>query len=421
MPAARCRLRILAAGRRLRILTAAGMLLAGLVFDATGLWAQMPDSSAWRYGHGQLMSHRATNVFLSEAAGYFMSSPDDLSLYKNSVIADAAAGTLAIYHNMRQPAGVDEPIRNFLSIGAQADIANAYSATHGPHPYNNRFGLLVKETWVGKASVSASLVQQQTMDALRAGILHALQQEIRRKRAEFESSLAGWDSVRDVPGQDLSVAKNAARAKFETDLVAEYTFKYAHEQAETLARTFNYGVMAFNWTSVSIYVPLVTENFQSTPTLADAPVHRHAYPLYLHLRHSRLWESSHFGRLFLTVAGDVALNNSRDAFGWNSDLYVGEYEHFVTPSFKLQAVYLPTDSHIGVSGSLQQYFGRWDVLNAVVGVPIVLINKQAEPAINFEFQVRFFDISNRLVHVDGMPGRTSIGMTMGVPFSKIAF
>ena len=76
-----------------------------------------------------LISHRAMNVFLSEAAGYYMSDPDNLTLYKNSVIANAAEGTLAIYHNLRQPTGIDQPVRSFLSIGAQANIADAYAAS----------------------------------------------------------------------------------------------------------------------------------------------------------------------------------------------------------------------------------------------------------------------------------------------------
>ncbi|HEY8971835.1 MAG TPA: hypothetical protein VIM64_22190, partial [Puia sp.] len=74
-----------------------------------------------------LISHRAMNVFLSEAAGYYMSDPDNLSLYKNSVIANAAEGTLAIYHNMRQPSGIDESVRSFLSIGARANVADAFT------------------------------------------------------------------------------------------------------------------------------------------------------------------------------------------------------------------------------------------------------------------------------------------------------
>src|SRR3954471_5911196 len=72
-----------------------------------------------------LLSNRAANVFLSEAAGYYLSRVDDLSLYKNSVVADAADGTVAIYHNLRQPVGIDAPVRGFLSIGARANIADA--------------------------------------------------------------------------------------------------------------------------------------------------------------------------------------------------------------------------------------------------------------------------------------------------------
>lgn len=111
-----------------------------------------------------LISHRAMNVFLSEAAGYYLSDPDNLTLYKNSVIANAAEGTLAIYHNLRQPAGIDQPVRSFFSIGAQANIADAFAAHSEGRPYNNQFGLLLKNTWIGHTAVSATPDQMRIMD-----------------------------------------------------------------------------------------------------------------------------------------------------------------------------------------------------------------------------------------------------------------
>src|SRR5882762_7500420 len=74
-------------------------------------------------GRGDLVSNRAMNIFLSEKAGYYLSGSDDLTLYKNSVVANAAEGTLAVYHNLHQPHGVDERVRSFLSIGARANVA----------------------------------------------------------------------------------------------------------------------------------------------------------------------------------------------------------------------------------------------------------------------------------------------------------
>jgi hypothetical protein len=366
----------------------------------------------------QLINNRAKNIFLSEAAGYYLSRPDDLTLYKNSVIADAASGNVSIYHNMRQAPGGDEQVRSFLAVGVQADVANAFASAYNGRHYENRFGALIKETWIGKPSETATAQQRRAMAALVKGIRYSLQRELSARKEAFELSLADWD------GTDQDSAKQIAREKFLNDLALDSAFEYAHRQAEALARTFNYGVISFHWTSVSAYIPLVTTNFLVAPTPSDVYGTHHAYPAHVNLTHTRLWEGSHFGRLFLTLAGDVSLNNSRDA--WLLDKradsgYSGNFRQFVTPAVRLQAVWLPTDSHVGLSFLLQQHFGDFDALNAIIGVPVVLIDKHAEPAINFEFQVRFFDLSNRVATRAGMPGKTSIGMTMGVPFSKIGF
>lgn len=373
-----------------------------ITFAAQAARAQTPDSILLRLqtinaaATGKLLSHRALNIFLSEAAGYYMSDPDNLTLYKNSVTANAAQGTLAIYHNMRQARGIDEPLRSFLSIGAQANIADAFTAHSENRPYNNQFGFLVKQTWAGRPGIKATAAQLQAMDTMRTAILHSLEKDIRGRSDDF---------VYDV------------------DLPKELEFDYAHKQAEHLAKSFNYGVFAFSWTSVSLYIPLITENFQTAPDVSIAPESRHAWPLHLSISHTRLWEGSKFGRFFATLAGDVTLNNARDGYGLSKsgNLYIGNYRTFVTPSVKGQLIYFPKDSHIGISFHLEQAMGDYHAMNGILGVPIVLINKKAEAAMNFEFQVRFYDMGHSIDGGKGLNGRTAIGVTAGVPFSKIAF
>jgi len=411
------------------------MVLIGLMTQAAS--AQTPDSLILRLrtinaavtgpspapGKHLLLSNRALNIFLSEAAGYYLSGPDDLTLYKNSVLANAAEGTVAIYHNMKQPAGIDSSLRRFLSFGAQVNAADAFHASSMGRRYNNQFGFLLKHTWIGKPRVAATPDQIRIMDALRSNILHSLEVRIRRKAAEEEAALDAIDPSKDIPGQDPAVAKSIARQQFYTNLQQEIDFEYAHEQAETLARSFNYTVMAFHWTSISVYIPLITENFQTAPTAAGDPVTRHAYPLHLNLTHTRLWEGSRFGRLFVTLAGDLSWNNSRDSYVLvkAGDGYIGEYRTFLTPDLKAQLIYLPTNSHIGVSFLAKQSIGDYHATDAILGFPIVLINKKAEPAVNFEFQVRFYDLGHTIEPGTGFSGHTAVGLTVGVPFSKIAY
>lgn len=172
-----------------------------------------------------------------------------------------------------------------------------------------------------------------------------------------------------------------------------------------------------------MYVPLITENFQVAPAPGDAPSTRHAYPLHFNITHTRLWEGSKFGRIFATLAGDARLNNSSDGYQLYKfgSLYTGDYKTFITPSVKGQLAWFPTDSHIGISFQLQQFMGDYHALNGILGIPVVLINKQAEAAMNFEFQVRFYDMGNSIDAGRGLNGRTAIGLTAGIPFSKIAF
>ncbi|HEY8971429.1 MAG TPA: hypothetical protein VIM64_20135, partial [Puia sp.] len=343
-----------------------------------------------------LISHRAMNVFLSEAAGYYISDPDNLTLYKNSVIANAAEGTLAIYHNLRQSTGIDQPLRSFLSIGAQANIADAFAAHSEGRPYRNQFGLLLKQTWIGRAAVAATPEQQRLMDTLRTAILHSTEAAIRQQADDFT---------------------------FDPDLPLFFEFDYAHKQASTLAKRFIYNTISFHWTSISFYVPLLTEGFQVAPAAGGGLTIRHAYPLHFNITHTRLWEGSKFGRIYATLAGDAQLNNSRDGYLLDKlgSLYTGDYRTFVTPSVKGQLVWFPANSHIGVSFLGQQSIGDYHALDGILGIPVVLINKQAEAAVTFEFQVRFYDMGHSIDAGRGLNGRTAIGLTAGIPFSKIAF
>lgn len=343
-----------------------------------------------------LISHRAMNVFLSEAAGYYMSDPDNLTLYKNSVIANAAEGTLAIYHNLRQSTGIDQPLRSFLSIGAQANIADAFAAHSEGRPYRNQFGLLLKQTWIGRAAVAATPEQQRLMDTLRTAILHSTEAAIRQQANDFT---------------------------FDPDLPLFFEFDYAHKQASTLAKRFIYKVISFHWTGISLYVPFITEGFPVEPAPGGAVTTRHAYPLHLSITHTRLWEGSKFGRIYATLAGDASLSNSCNGYLLDKlgSLYTGDFRTFVTPSVKGQLVWFPANSHIGISFLAQQSIGDYHALDGILGIPVVLINKQAEAAVTFEFQVRFYDMGHSIDAGRGLNGRTAIGLTAGIPFSKIAF
>lgn len=312
---------------------------------------------------GLPVSNRAMNVYLSNKIGYYLSGVHDLTLYKNSVLANATSGTIAINHNLRQPQGLDNLVRAFTSIGAEAN------ATHGSR---RKFGFLAGRTWISPAAARyGSPKQKPAMDSIRERVLRIMQREIEAAAPDFDSSMQ-----------------------------ADFYYEFALRQSTALATTLNYRLLRLHWTSAGIYVPLLNEHFSGK---SDA-VFRSAYPLAVNLTHTRFWDDTRLGRLYLTVSGDLTLAN--------------RYTCSVTPTLHGQFVYFPPTSHFGLSGGIEQNFGPYHATNVYIGAPIVLIDKHAVPACNFEFKVRFWDLGNTLPN---HPDKTSVAVTIGIPFSKIAF
>jgi len=345
------------------------------------------------------VSERAMNIYLSNKIGYYLSDPNDLTLYKNSVLADATTGQVAVNHSLYQPKALDQRVKTFTTIGVKANVKDVFYT---------RFGFLAKQTWITKGRISYTApAQKTTMDALTAGILQTLSKEISARSSAFETS----DSI--------------VRQQFDADLRDEYNYAFAHQQSQMLAKRLYYRLITLDWTSLSFYIPLITENTRVAPTPVSPFTTRHGYPIQLDLSHTRLWESIPSGRFYLTLMGSLHLNNGRDGYQLDTtatkDYYLGDYSNFLTPTVTASLAWFPPASHVGFSLHAEQNFGPYHALNGSIGVPIVLINKKAEPACNFEFQVRFFDLANTLPSGRGLPGKTAIGLTVGVPFSKIAF
>ncbi len=408
-------------------------------------------------GYGNIISNRGLNLFLAGKIGSYLSEGNDLSFYKNNITMDAADGLLTVNHSLFQATGIDEQVRGFMVVGVKANIADGFAAAFDGKKYTNDFGFTIRQTWIAKATTHfekcgqkqpdgtiAPKGQKLVMDALRAGILHTLELEINEKAADFEVALNLIDSANDVPGQDLNTVKVKARENFYANLKDEYTRKYADMQAQTLLTTNDYKCISTSWTSISGYIPLILERFNVAKSLTTSFNQKHAYPLGITLSHTHFWESTKFGRLFITLSGQAFWNNSKESHALNevsvgaykilggadtinvaklnsNDVYIGSYSTFVTPLLKGKIVYVPTDWHFGIALTIEKNFGTYQALNGTLGVPIVLIDKHANPSVNFEFQVHYFDLSNIVIPGKKIFAKTSIGLTVGVPFSKIIY
>lgn len=393
-------------------------------------------------GQGMLISNKAMNIFLSNKVSSYLSGNEDLSLYKNYVNINAAEGMISINHNFHQPVDSDDWVRSFVVVGARVNIANAYSAKTANRCFDNQLGFTIQNTWMGKPKTHylANGDFKKQMDAARALMVNTIAQNINKKAEEFEQSLSNLKQD-EVPGQDLTEAKGKLRKNFYAALRADYLQQFSEQQSELMVNAASFNLVTDNWTTLGIYIPVIPQKFMVSDNVNSAVNKHYNYPLELFASHTQFWESPKLGRIFLTFTGKGSINNSvqsgsllsadisgtQGTDGINTviinrgDRYIGEYKNFITPVAAGKLVYIPGTSHVGISFRIEKNWGSYKALNSIIGIPIVLIDKKGVPAINFEAQLLLQDMNNSLNGTHLPYNKTAIGLTVGIPFSKIVY
>ncbi|MBL4676799.1 MAG: hypothetical protein JKY70_11445 [Mucilaginibacter sp.] len=374
-------------------------------------------------GEGKLINYKAMNVFLSNKVSSYLSDKGDLSLYKNYVNINAAKATIAINHNFHQPVDSEDYVRSFLVVGARASFANTYAARFSNSLPDNQLGFTAQQVWMGKPVTVYDHCgsQKKNMDLERALLIQQLSKEIVEKASAYESALANINPS-ETPGQDLRETKAALLKKFHAALRLEYLQKFAEAQSELLINTNNYKLVKDHWTILGVYLPVITQTFELTNGVEQS--RRHSYPAELFITHTRFWDSPKVGRIFLSASAGCSINNTVQAGQMLKpaldNTYTGNFNKFLTPLVAGKIVYLPSDSHVGISCRLEQNFGSYNALNGILGIPIVLIDEKGVPKVNFECQL-IFDNMNRSLITQLPRNRTFVGLTVGIPFSKVVY
>ena len=406
---------------------------------------------------GKLISDRAMNIFLADKTGY-VSESGDLSYYTNYVTLNSNTGLISVNHNFQKARGIDGPIKTLLSVGFKANVADGFNASFTDKRFKNLLALTLNRTWLGKVtskfsgcgpqeinSKSADGVDDKTaMNALRAGILNSLLIDIKNREAAFQKSLLLLDTANQVPGQSPTNAKQLITNNFYEDLTEEFREKYARLQAEALTKTNYFKSISTHWTSLIAFVPLSFPKYNVAGSLSSQLTQKHPYQISLSLSHTRFWESSKRGRLFLTVSASLSADNSvtanqlqktnftdyknlggndtiRFASLKNQEAFIGAYKQFLTPSVRARMVYFSHNSHVGLSFLIEQFLGSNNLLNSRLGIPIILINSKKIPALNIELQVNFFDMTHQISASNKLGNKSSVGVGIGFPMSRLMY
>jgi hypothetical protein len=413
-------------------------LLAGFCILANAARAQTPQqiiaeistvnskvvNATCAAGTGMLISNKAMNIFLSNKVSSYLSDNYDLSLYKNYVTLNAAEGSIAISHNFHQPVDSDDWVRSFWVISARANIANSYAGNFTGKYITNQLGVALQRTWMGKSRTIYDCASQKIkMDADRAILIQNIATEIRARITAFENDLAALNA-NDIPGQELQAVKNTQRQKFYATLREEYLQKFSQAQSDLLINTNNYKWVKDAWTTVGLYAPVIPQKFEMADG-SDATASRYNYPFQAFVLHTRFWDSPKIGRFFLVFLGKVGVNNSvqggDQGLTGSEGKYAGTYRNYLTPSLSGKLVYIPPDSHVGVSFKSEKNFGSYHAVNLIAGIPIVLIDKKRVPMLNFEPQVIFSNVNLTPLRYEMSRNKIFVGLTLGIPLSKIVY
>ncbi|MBC7627690.1 hypothetical protein [Ferruginibacter sp.] len=388
---------------------------------------------------GTVISNRAMNVFMADKTGY-LSAGDDLSFYTNYVTFNSMDGIFTVNHNFQKPNGIDEPLKTLFSVGFKANV-NSIGATFLDKQFDDELALTMNYKWLCKIKTHADKSQQKFMNALRAAAAQTLEIAIEKEVADFKTALNKIDTA-DVSGQNMDTAKALMQQNFYEEIKEKYVTLFSSRQAELLTKTNNFKLITFGYTSFTVTVPLVFPTYTVAPSFTASFAKKHSYPLQIMLQHTRLWESSKLGRLFLTLGANLLFSNSKLSYGVdkinistyknmggadtlhlaeNNKAYLGLYQTFFTPSLKARIVYYPTGSHIGISLMAAQNIGIDKLFNVRLGVPIVLINSKKVPAAAVECYVSFFDINHTVKNTEGRGKRIALGLSVGIPFSRLMY
>lgn len=371
-----------------------------------------------------LVSHKAMNVFLSEKIASYLSDESDLSLYKNYVTFNAAEGNLAIKHNFHQPVDKDDWVRSFIIVGARTNMSNTYLSRVLGKQEQNQIGVVLQKTWMGRPVTKYDVleIQKQDMDRQRAMILEKLKAEMNLDAKVFEDGLTQITEA-DLPGQALTRASDLIRKKFYEKLRADYLRNFFELQSTALINSNSYTLITDHWTTIGVYLPLIRLKYRIAELHGFSKVFN--YPLGWFLNHTRFWDSPKVGRVFLTFGVSCDISNSIQAGLLNEnaayEVNNERYKNFLTPSFSAKIAYMPLASHVGLSAKIEKTFGDYKAIKGIIGIPIVLIDKKGVPVINFECQLQLNDLHHVINRANLPMDRTIVGLTVGIPFSKIVY
>ncbi|MBI3521103.1 MAG: hypothetical protein HY062_17315 [Bacteroidetes bacterium] len=409
-----------------------------------------------------LLTTKAINLFFAKRVANYLSGSQELSLFTNYASISTENDRLSIGQNINLPKDSGR-IRHSISIAFEANIKEKWASLYETKDWSKEMGINLKYTYIGGGSINYKTkdqtrqqYQKTTRDSLtkQTTILTDQFSYMIDKRKIIDASINSkltkeWDDfTKEITAlQDTATIRKLKEKKL-SKLSKTYKDEFAKQEEEAVEdqedfRTYNRSRVW--WWSFGAFVPVSDKKY----TVADSfSINSHAkylYPLEVFTKINQLQEIKN-SRLFFNIGYKGFLSNSiksevtkgydvntYKALSTSNDtsivstletnkVYVGSFESYFTSIVKAQLIWFNKKwDYIGVDIFCEKYFGKYDPINAGIGLPINLKGKGDDTKVNFELVFKATDLSNTIQPTKTFDEKFTIGFSVALPFGSIIY
>lgn len=335
------------------------------------------------------------------------------------------------------------------TIGIKADIKDKFATVFSSGDLNNDLGISYKYTYIGRGTITYSSKSKkgksdkEKIETYRKDYLldEFLDEKVNESVKTITQKNNKNEVINELNGKPKSKLLNTVS---KSDFDALY-LSILEEEADNTTKQKWYTNYYNWWVSLETFIPITRTEYKTSENIESNVINTSDYsPFEIEFSGNFFLKTASYGSFQFRGIYEGYNNNSVRAelkdlikpFSFiefqqqiddsqntgdntffaqldENEVNVGEFKEFFTNGIKGEIVYfLPEKvfgkdlSFIGLSASVEQYFGEYKAKNWRLGIPVVLKDKDGKSTVNFELQWREINKNH------------SVGFSIGVPFGK---
>ncbi len=355
-----------------------------------------------------LLSYPALNIFMAKRINSYLSGSSDLSLFKSYFVIDPTDGRLFLGLNCaKDPSKTEKRTKWIATFGVKGNIKESFSTIYSGNNsklsndmgasfkisllgrgiifYGNKTEIQPKNKINGQGSSKIVFSPFHTVSYQRIQMKNELLKKMKSDSTDFVNNLKGI-------GDDNYI--NYKKGEYFDKRSKFYKREFITKEAE-LAEDEDLKVAYWNhWASFELYAPFTSSTYEVAQTFDTSILTKSIYAFEGTFQYNNVYEGTKF-KLFANASFGVKYTNNVKTESINkyeineyknlggidtlklgqiesNEVYIGNYENFISPFIRAQAVFLFIKKKSGLSFMYERYFGSFEPINMKVGVPISL-------------------------------------------------